>query len=86
MSKELTHLDVQGRARMPQVIASFIGGLGGRDVSADEFAAIAASAAADGERNESSPPRLLYTNEELLEMRKLQAVAHVERSAEVTGP
>jgi pyruvate ferredoxin oxidoreductase alpha subunit len=77
---------VQGRERMPRVIASFIGGLGGRDISDGEFAAIAASAAADAERNESSPPRLLYTNEELIEMRKLQAIAHVERSAEVTGP
>jgi pyruvate ferredoxin oxidoreductase alpha subunit len=26
------------------------------------------------------PPRLLYTKNELREMRKLQAVAHVERS------
>ena len=30
-------------------------------------------------KGEAPPPRLLYTEAELREMRKLQAVAHVER-------
>ena len=77
---------LHGHGGMPRVVSSFIGGLGGRDISDDEFSKIAASALADAERNESSPPRLLYTEQELAEMRKLQAIAHVERAEEVAGP
>ncbi len=61
------------------VLTSFIGGLGGRDISPEEFyemAAVTRRAAADGA---APPPRLLYTEDELREVRKLQAIAHVER-------
>jgi pyruvate ferredoxin oxidoreductase alpha subunit len=61
------------------VLASFIGGLGGRDISLEEFyemAAVTRKAAADGI---APPPRLLYTEDELREVRKLQAIAQVER-------
>ncbi len=61
------------------VLTSFIGGLGGRDISPEEFyemAAVTRRAAADGV---APPPRLLYTEDELREVRKLQAIAQVER-------
>lgn len=63
----------------PPVLVSFIGGLGGRDISPEEFfemAAVTRQAAADGQ---APPSRLLYTEEELREVRKLQAIAQVER-------
>jgi pyruvate ferredoxin oxidoreductase alpha subunit len=70
-----------GTADAPAVLISFIGGLGGRDICAEEFyemVAIAERAVATGE---TPPPRLLFTEDELLEIRKLQAIAHVEREA-----
>lgn len=68
-----------GRANAPRLLG-FIGGLGGRDITPEEFFAIATAArdAADG--GPEPPPRLLYTEAELREVRKLQAVAAVERS------
>ncbi len=68
-----------GQRHAPPVLVSFIGGLGGRDISLEEFyemAAVTRQAAADGI---PPPPRLLYTEEELREVRKLQAIAQVER-------
>ena len=68
-----------GTPDAPAVLASFIGGLGGRDISAEEFyemVAVAERAIASGE---TPPPRLLFTEDELRELRKLQAIAHVER-------
>ena len=63
----------------PPVLVSFIGGLGGRDISPEEFyemAAVTRQAAAAGQ---APPPRLLYTADELREVRKLQAIAQAER-------
>lgn len=68
-----------GQADMPRVLASFIGGLGGRDIGPEEFYEMAKTARKAVETGISPPPRLLYTVDELREMRKLQAVAHVER-------
>jgi pyruvate ferredoxin oxidoreductase alpha subunit len=68
-----------GQPDAPPILASFIAGLGGRDITSEEFFAIAKEtqqAVADGK---SSPPRMLYTKTELREIRKLQAVAQVER-------
>jgi len=68
-----------GQPDAPPILASFIAGLGGRDITSEEFFAIAKEiqqAVTDGK---SPPPRLLYTETELREMRKLQAVAQVER-------
>jgi len=67
-----------GRKDAP-VLTSFIGGLGGRDITPEEFyemAAITREAAATGQ---APPPRLLYTEDELREVRKLQAIAQAER-------
>jgi pyruvate ferredoxin oxidoreductase alpha subunit len=61
------------------LLASFIGGLGGRDITAEEFYAIAEALKQAVRDGRAPPPRLLYTATELREMRKLQAIAHVER-------
>jgi pyruvate ferredoxin oxidoreductase alpha subunit len=61
------------------VLVSFIGGLGGRDIADDELFAIARVAAEAGARGSAPPPRLLYTADELRELRKLQTLARVER-------
>lgn len=62
------------------ILASFIGGLGGRDISIEEFFEMASVIRRASEEGKTPPPRLLYTEEELKEMRKLQAIAHVERN------
>jgi len=68
-----------GREDAPQLV-SFVGGLGGRDISPQEFFEMVRVVEDAVHRGEAPPPRLLYTRGELREMRKLQAVAHVERN------
>jgi len=68
-----------GQPEAPPVVASFIGGLGGRDISAEEFYAMTETLQAAADSGRTPPPRLLYTQDELREIRKLQAVAQVER-------
>ena len=63
----------------PRILLSFIGGLGGRDISLEEFFEIAAVTQRAVEDGQVPPPRLLYTESELREVRKLQAIAKVER-------
>lgn len=73
-----------GSPNAPSILVSFIGGLGGREITPEEFyqmAAVTREAVAAGK---TPPPRLLYTEAELREIRKLQAVAQVER--EETAP
>jgi pyruvate ferredoxin oxidoreductase alpha subunit len=67
-----------GHHDAPPIVASFIGGLGGRDISAEEFYEIAATVRNGVKQNKTPAPRLLYTETELRAMRKLQAIAHVE--------
>ena len=62
------------------ILVSFIGGLGGRDITQSELFAMARVAAEAAERGEAPPPRLLYTEDELREVRKLQTLARVERN------
>lgn len=62
------------------LLASFIGGLGGRDIPAEEFFQIATVLRDSVARGSAPPPRLLYTQNELREVRKLQAIAMVERN------
>jgi pyruvate ferredoxin oxidoreductase alpha subunit len=69
-----------GSPGAPKVLASFVGGLGGRDISPEEFYEIAKVTKAAGETGETPPPRLLYTGMELRQMRKFQAIAEVERA------
>jgi pyruvate ferredoxin oxidoreductase alpha subunit len=61
------------------LLASFIGGLGGRDIPSEEFFQIATVLCEAAEQGSAPPPRLLYTENELREVRKLQAIASVER-------
>ena len=61
------------------MLLSFIGGLGGRDLAPEEFYEMAALTRQAAESGQTPPPRLLYTEEELREVRKLQAIAQVER-------
>ncbi len=70
-----------GQPDAPPVLTSFIGGLGGRDISAEEFYEMAAVSRRAAEKGQTPPPRLLYTEDELREVRKLQAVARVERDS-----
>jgi pyruvate ferredoxin oxidoreductase alpha subunit len=70
-----------GMPRAP-VLVSFVGGLGGRDIAPEELVEIARVTAEAGERGSAPPPRLLYTADELREVRKLQTLAHVERRLE----
>jgi pyruvate ferredoxin oxidoreductase alpha subunit len=62
------------------ILASYIGGLGGRDISQQEFFAMADELQLAYESGEAPPPRLLYTDNELTEMRKLQAIAQAEHA------
>jgi pyruvate ferredoxin oxidoreductase alpha subunit len=62
----------------PAVIASFIGGLGGRDISQQEFFQMIHDVKQAADKGETLPTRLLYTQNELTEMRKLQAIAKIE--------
>lgn len=68
-----------GETAAPPVVASFIGGLGGRDITQEEFAWMASTVKKAAETGERPRPRLLYSEDELREVRKLQAVAAVER-------
>ena len=61
------------------VLVSFIGGLGGRDIPPEEFFAMAEVTRQAVATGRVPPPRLLYREEELREVRKLQAIAVVER-------
>ncbi len=63
-----------GHPDAPRLL-SFIGGLGGRDIGGEEFYEMAAIAQRSAETGETPPPRLLYTADELREVRKLQAIA-----------
>ena len=63
----------------PPILASFVGGLGGRDIPPEEFFAIAEALRQAVETGATPPPRLLFSEHELREVRKLQAIAHVER-------
>lgn len=68
-----------GQASAPSILASFIGGLGGRDISAEEFYQIASILQDAVKNNETPKPQLLFTEQELRGVRKLQAIAQVER-------
>jgi pyruvate ferredoxin oxidoreductase alpha subunit len=68
-----------GERDAPRMLLSFIGGLGGRDISPEELFEIAAETREAVDSGHAPPPRLLYTAEELREVRKLQAIAEVER-------
>jgi pyruvate ferredoxin oxidoreductase alpha subunit len=63
-------------ARRPRALCSFIGGLGGKNLSDGEFRAIFEQTAEAGMRGEGIGPVLLYTEAEYREMEQLQYLAH----------
>jgi pyruvate ferredoxin oxidoreductase alpha subunit len=68
-----------GRADAPQTVASFIGGLGGRDIGLEELFEIAALVRRAADEGRTPEPRLLYSAGELRQVRKLQNIAVAER-------
>jgi len=68
-----------GIGQAPPILASFIGGLGGRDISQEEFFEIAQTLINASKTGETPPPRLLYTAREFKELKNLRAIAQVER-------
>ena len=78
LHSELTSV-LYGQQDAPQILASFIAGLGGRDISAEELYQIAEVLQDAVKQNKTPQPQLLYTEQELRGIRKLQAIAHVER-------
>jgi pyruvate ferredoxin oxidoreductase alpha subunit len=65
----------------PPILGSFVGGLGGRDLPLEELFEIAAVTREAARSGVCPPPRLLFTEAELREVRKLQSVARAEREA-----
>jgi pyruvate ferredoxin oxidoreductase alpha subunit len=63
----------------PGILASFIGGLGGRDISPAEFYEIASVTRKAADEGITPEPQLLFQEAELREVRKLQAIASQER-------
>jgi len=68
-----------GHKDAPPALLSFVGGLGGRDIPAEEFFAIADVTRQAADSGVIPEPRLLFTEAELRQVRKLQAVAETER-------
>ncbi|MDH5753152.1 MAG: pyruvate synthase [Deltaproteobacteria bacterium] len=69
--------DLPGAGRNP-VLLSYIGGLGGRNITTEEFFAMAAEAREALETGVVPPPRLLYTGAELEQVRRQQNMALVK--------
>jgi pyruvate ferredoxin oxidoreductase alpha subunit len=68
-----------GRRDAPAALTSFIGGLGGRDISSEELFEIAEVTQRAADSGVIPPPRLLFTEDELRGVRKLQSIASRER-------
>ncbi|MEA3277330.1 MAG: pyruvate synthase [Pseudomonadota bacterium] len=68
-----------GQPQAP-VLTSFVAGLGGRDIAPEELFEIARIAREAADNGVAPPPRLLYTEDELRELRTLQTLARVERN------
>jgi len=75
---ELTSV-LYGNKDAPAVVASFIGGLGGRDISQAEFFQIAETLIDAVKTGVTPPSKLLYTEQEFKELKKLRVIAQVER-------
>jgi len=76
---------LHGLPDAPAVLASFIGGLGGRDIRQQEFFRMAETLKQASDVGKNPIPRLLYTEEELTEMRKFQSIAGLERDELTQG-
>lgn len=70
-----------GQSDVPPIIASFIGGLGGRRISEQEFFAMATVLHEAVACGDTPPPRMLFTEDEFREVKKLRTIAYVERES-----
>ncbi len=68
-----------GQPGAPAILAGFVGGLGGRDIAAEELYAMVRVVEQAVQSGVTPEPRLLYTEEELRGVRGLQAVAGTDR-------
>ncbi|MGD8859626.1 MAG: hypothetical protein PVI30_06430 [Myxococcales bacterium] len=64
-----------GASGAPPVVTSYVGGLGGRDIRREELFEMVKEARVALDTGQVPPPRLLYTHDELREVRKLQVIA-----------
>lgn len=64
-----------GRARAPRALLSFVGGLGGRDIAPEELFEMVRVARDSVATGRVPPPRLLFSAQDLREVRRLQALA-----------
>ncbi len=62
------------------VTGSFIGGLGGRDITIDEFIVIAGEMREYVQKGKQPDTRLLFTEDELQQIKKIQLIAGTENS------
>ena len=67
-----------GQRAVTPLLVSFIGGLGGRDIAAEEFYEMAEITRRAVVEKQAPPPRLLYTEDEQREMKKWQTVAQAQ--------
>jgi pyruvate ferredoxin oxidoreductase alpha subunit len=74
-----------GQPDAPPILASFVGGLGGRDIAPEEFFDMAERTRKAAEQGRTPPPQLLFTEDELREVRKLQGLAAAERHEITSG-
>jgi pyruvate ferredoxin oxidoreductase alpha subunit len=70
---------LQGQPGQAPLLVSFIGGLGGRDIRPEEFEEMVAVTRRAVQAGRAPEPRLLYTEHELREVRKLQGIGLAER-------
>ena len=75
--REVAHALYEDPRRPP--LLSYVGGLGGKDLSEGEFARIVADLAQAGVTGEVPPPRLLLTEPEAAQVRALVQIAGKER-------
>jgi pyruvate ferredoxin oxidoreductase alpha subunit len=69
-----------GTPGAPGALVSFIGGLGGRDIAPEEFYEMAEVTRKAADEGVTPEPRLLFTDTELREVRKLQGIARAEQA------
>jgi pyruvate ferredoxin oxidoreductase alpha subunit len=67
------------------MLVSYIGGLGGRDITTEELFTMAAQTREAADTGVTPEPRLLYTAAELREVRKMQAIAGSKLPCRVEG-